>query len=160
MSLISYESLREIAEVVSLGGSIPAMALSILVLCCWLSATWEALKTQIASWKHYHWMIVGVFVGFFGGTGDSAFWFIPWTASFLEIEQTGKMIEFGVFPNIVLRQMADAVSAYCHVRSAIMYLDSDIITIEFLHRFCWLSVFLGVLYVAGLMVLKWIITNA
>lgn len=146
-----------IAEAVSLASTFPCICMCTLVVYLWWKPSVKAFKIlHSKQWwldkledRHtlgHCWFVLGVSIGFVGGTGDNSYWFIPWSFAFVESEQTGVWMEMGVFFNIPFRQMAGTVSAYCHVRSAICH-NLPGISVGRLHNYFAASCVFGILYV-------------
>lgn len=108
--------MNKAAELLSLFLSVPTIVLCAGVVVLWFSATWSAW-TQKERLTAQDWLISGVFVGFCGEAMDNLYWLFPWTASFLHLEITDTLFAHGMYPNILFRQIAGAVAAYCHIRA-------------------------------------------
>tara|TARA_R110000787_G_scaffold93817_1_gene196171 strand:+ start:547 stop:987 length:441 start_codon:yes stop_codon:yes gene_type:complete len=111
----------EIAELISLAATFPALILSICVVVHWRK---EALQFRFSQSSAVEWFILGVAIGFTGAAIDNLYWMIPWTLKFLNHESADSWVDRGVYFNIPFRQFAGALSAYCHVRAAYTYAGS------------------------------------
>ena len=67
------------------------------------------------------WFILGVAIGFAGSVFDNLYWGIAWLSNYLAWESWPQWFACGVYSNVVFRQTAGLVAAYCHIRSAIEY---------------------------------------
>ena len=106
------DSPQHIAELISLGMTIPTLVLSGAVVYFWASAVKRKPKTA------NDWFITGVVFGFIGSFLDNSYWFLPWTASFLEFDGYIELVKVGVFFNIFFRQGLGIFAAYCHLKAA------------------------------------------
>lgn len=113
---ITGDNARRFVELLSLGLSATAITLSIAVLSAWWPATRRAAVRQNRT--SVDWLMIGVFVGFLGGTFDSAYWQIPWTMNYFCSPCATDWIQWGVLPNIMFRNGCDILSAGCHLRAA------------------------------------------
>lgn len=94
----------------------PTVILAVAVVYTWLPSARDAIKSNNPTAQD--WFIVGVVAGFIGSVLDNAYWFMPWTASFLEHEAFQTLTNLGVFFNIFFRQGLGIIAAYCHLRAA------------------------------------------
>lgn len=140
----------EVAELISLGLTVPTLVLSAHVVLLWRRPAVSAVKkfNRTAT----DWFVMGVAVGFAGSFADNLYWTFPWTASFLEHPCTDELMSKGVYFNIFSRQLAGIFSAYCHIRSYFEYRDSE--NVSSLNRSLTLSALLGCVAVIVLMALK------
>lgn len=106
---------HEIAELVSLGLTVPTIALSLYVVFHWRKA---ALKFRASTATPLDWFVLGVTIGFIGSSLDNLYWSIPWTLKFIGSPHADTWMANGVFYNIPFRQIFGGVAAYCHVRAA------------------------------------------
>lgn len=104
-------NVQRIAELVSLGMTLPTLVLAGAVVYFWSSSVKVPKLAQ-------EWFILGVVAGFIGSFLDNTYWFIPWTASFLELNQKSMLVDIGVFFNIFFRQGLGIFAAYCHLKAA------------------------------------------
>jgi hypothetical protein len=109
-------TLQDYAELVSLGMTIPTVVLAIAVVHLWLPSAKEAWKQESKS--GHDWFIMGVVAGFCGSALDNIYWFLPWTAAFLDHAAFVDLTNLGVFFNIFFRQGLGIVAAFCHLRAA------------------------------------------
>ena len=83
--------------------------------------------------------------GFAGSAIDNAYWFLPWTASFVgETAIFHQLTEFGVYFNVFFRQGLGIFAAYCHIRAAEM---SSIKEVQIINRVMVAAYFIGISYV-------------
>ena len=83
--------------------------------------------------------------GFAGSAVDNAYWFLPWSASFIgESAIFGQLTEFGVYFNVFFRQGLGIFAAYCHIKAAEM---SSIKQVQIINRVMVASYFIGISYV-------------
>lgn len=115
---MNYQTFHDIAELVSLAGTLPTVVLAIFVVYTWGPAAWVAVRKGWPKMNGNDWFIVGVAIGFLGQIADNVFWAIPWTASYLRMESANSAWQIGVFFNIVFRQSMGIMAAYCHLRAA------------------------------------------
>lgn len=111
---MNYESIRTIVELQSLALTLPVLLLCLLVVGeCIPSLRSAKPQTQM------RWILLGISIGFFGNMVDNFYWMIPWTANFLQLPITSDLVNFGVFPNLIFRQLLTMTAAYCHLRAFI-----------------------------------------
>ena len=94
----------------------PTVILAIAVVYTWFPSARAAIKSNNPTAQD--WFIIGVVAGFIGSVLDNAYWFMPWTASFLEHDAFQTLTNMGVFFNIFFRQGLGIIAAYCHLRAA------------------------------------------
>jgi len=116
--------LQAIAELFSLGMTIPTVVLAFAVVYTWLPSARAAWSREQKTGQD--WFILGVAIGFCGAILDNLYWFIPWTASYIEHHATSQLINTGVFFNIVFRQGLGIAAAYCHLKAAELTEGSNI----------------------------------
>ena len=110
---------QKAAELISLGLTVPTIALAGYVVLLWgSSAAKAAIKENRSATE---WFILGVASGFVGSLCDNLYWAFPWTADFLEHSSKDVLMMRGVYFNIFSRQLAGIFSAYCHIRSYFEY---------------------------------------
>lgn len=111
-------SLRKLAELLSLGMTVPTVVLCSAVVWTWGPAAKAAWHAHVKSADQ--WFILGVAVGFIGAALDNLYWAMPWTASYLEHPSQHVLVASGVFANVVCRQALGIVAAYCHLKAAML----------------------------------------
>ena len=135
---------QHIAEMLSLAMTIPTVVLAIAVVYLWLPAARVAAKED--NRDAHQWFILGVVGGFLGAALDNAYWFIPWSASFIgEAQLFQTLTEAGVYFNVVFRQGLGIFAAYCHIRAAEM---STVPKVKLINRLIVVSYLIGIAYVA------------
>ncbi len=114
---------HKLAELVSLALTVPTVVLGLTVVYLWGTEAKAAIlkRNKTAT----QWFIIGVAVGFVGGALDNIYWAIPWSANFLGLQSTDLLMQSGVYFNIPFRQIAGIVAAYCHIRSAIVFVEGS-----------------------------------
>lgn len=112
---------QDYAELLSLGLTIPTVVMSVWVVLMFVNKALEGLR--IPNRTAVQWFAMGVAIGFFGSSIDNIYWAIPWTASFLGLSAAEDLIQFGVYPNVIFRQLCGIAAAYCHIRCGIHYID-------------------------------------
>ena len=114
--------MQRAAEAISLAITWPTIVLAFLVVLVWWRPAWRAVVCHWAPDSYRmtarEWFVLGVVIGFMGSKLDNFYWMWPWSASFIGSEYKTALVNFGVFPNVLDRQMAGMFSAYCHLRSA------------------------------------------
>jgi len=128
------------AELISLGLTFPTAFLAGAVIWVWGRTLWLKGKKPSASRDYF---ILGVVLGFLGSFLDNAYWFVPWSASFLGLSITEDLINAGVFFNIFFRQGAGIAAAWCHLRAAEL---ADEVHGRWLNRLLVISSVAGVAY--------------
>ena len=112
--------MHDIVTVISLGLTLVYLQYVWRILSEWWPSTRDIMKSNDAM-TGSQWLIVGVFTGFLAGFGDNIVWGILWFLDYVGfgLDQYG----VGAYFNVVLRQTLGIISAYCHIRSILMYLD-------------------------------------
>jgi hypothetical protein len=108
--------IHKIFEILSLGLSVVTIILCLSVVLVWRKPALMAIRGEKPI-DAQGWFIIGVFVGFVGESLDNLYWLIPWTSSYLGLEATSDLMDFGVYPNVPFRQILGSFAAYCHIRS-------------------------------------------
>jgi len=67
------------------------------------------------------WLLVGIFLGFFGSVWDNGYWAIPWSLSYIGSPHQDLWFANGVLCNIPFRQIAGITAVYCHLRAFILW---------------------------------------
>lgn len=129
------------AELVSLVLTIPTVVLALSVVYMWLPAAREAWHQETRT--GHHWFVMGVTLGFVGSAIDNVYWFLPWTAAYLQSPYFETLTAKGVFFNIFFRQGLGIAAAYCHIRAAALSADSRI---RFVNRLLVASTIGGMAY--------------
>ena len=138
------DNIQHKAELISLGLTVPNLVLAASVVILWARSLDKKPDTS------HQWFILGVVFGFTGAFLDNLYWFIPWTASFLELDIKDELINSGVYFNIVFRQGLGIVAAYCHLRAAQIYHNKT----SFLNKLLATSTIIGVMYSVVILVYK------
>lgn len=131
------DSVQKMAEIISLAMTIPTLVLSGAVVYFWSSSLKQFPKTP------NDWFITGVVFGFLGAFLDNTYWFIPWTASFLDLPIKTDLVDIGVYFNIFFRQGLGIFAAYCHLKAAELHSDKGF---RFLNRMLLVSTLSGIFY--------------
>lgn len=71
------------------------------------------------------WLILGIYIGFVGGTVDSLYWLVAWTLVYLDAEIGPVLMRSGSLPNIFSRNLCDIASCYCHLLGISSHLNTD-----------------------------------
>lgn len=137
--------MNHLAELISLGVTVPAMYFSMLVVLHWRKEAFKAIDSRYLD--STQWFIVGVVISFLGGFLDQGYWTIPWSLKFLNSDLADFFFYNGVYANIIFRQTFDLVAAYCHVKS--IYLVMNVPNRKLTRHFI-ISTLLGVAFMAVL----------
>jgi len=129
-------SLQHVAELISLGMTMPTLVLSASVVYFWGAS----LKSPRSA---NEWFITGVVFGFLGSFLDNTYWLFPWTASFFEMEEKEALVNAGVYFNIFFRQGLGIFAAYCHLKAAELHENNRF---KFLNKTLVFSSLAGVFY--------------
>lgn len=63
------------------------------------------------------WLVLGVCFGFAGSVLDSSYWQAAWSSAFLNHFTRAWLFDHGVMANILFRNIALLLAAYCHYRA-------------------------------------------
>lgn len=138
------QDLRNIGEVLSLGMTFPTIILALAVVYVWAPSVKRPKEAN-------EWFILGVVSGFLGAIVDNFYWFLPWTASFLDLELKEFLFVNGVYVNIFFRQGLGILAAYSHLKAAELHSEKSFKYVNLLLIF---SSLLGVLYSSFILCLK------
>lgn len=109
-------NIQKLFELCSLSLTIPTLISATVVLWAWGPPAWCAIRSGHMTAQG--WFVVGVASGFLGALLDNAYWAIPWTCSFLQLESTDAWMARGVYFNVFSRQALGTFAAYCHLKAA------------------------------------------
>lgn len=110
-------TLHEIATFVSLVLTATTITGCSMVIYLWRESAINAFKVKEK--EDMHWFIIGVLIAFIGALVDNIWWGFAWTADFYGHASRDWWFANGVYSNLIFRQLASFVAAYCHVRAAI-----------------------------------------
>ena len=151
---MELEQLKSITQLQTLALTVPMLVLCIMVLAEIKKPTHNACfkkrgerKTQMC------WILFGLFFGFTGKVVESVWWSIPWTMAYIEHPRWFEFNSYGVFFNIIFRQLFFTVSAYCHLRAFIPN-DSSNTNLKIVHYVLVASLFIGQGFVLALWIAK------
>ena len=99
------------------------------------------------------WILYGLLFAFVGKIAESAWWFIPWTLSYIEHPNWKTFNDIGVYINFVFRQLLFTACAYCHLRAFIPRKRNNG-TLCFVNWLFIISLVAGQLYVLALAQIK------
>lgn len=148
--LTTQTDIKNIFELISLGATWPTILTALLVVVLWYFPFLEAMKSK--SKLSLHWFIIGVFVGFLGSILDNAYWFLAWSAVYLDSDWQDFLMYNGVYFNVFSRQLCGIIAGYCHIRSALEHSES--VSLRLLNWLFLLSAIGGVLYCVILILMK------
>ena len=109
---------HDIATLISLAMTIPALFGCLGVVWLWHESAWRAWKSEHKT--ETHWFILGVTVAFAGSFIDNTYWALAWYADFYELPSRDALFHHGVYSNTIFRQGCTAFAAYCHIRAAVV----------------------------------------
>lgn len=109
--------MNDFVTFLSLALTPPTIVVAIAVVFIFYKSFQNALSANERTERH--WLIAGVFIGFFGGVFDNAYWGIAWAADYLDHPSRDFWFANGVFSNLPFRQIATLAAAYCHIRAAV-----------------------------------------
>lgn len=140
---MSYELIRTVVELQSL-----ALTLPVLFLCLMVVFECVPALQRIQRRTQMRWILLGICIGFFGNMVDNFYWMIPWTANYLDLSITPVLVNFGVFPNLIFRQIFTITAAYCHLRAFIS--PDNPRMLRSCNIFCILTIIAGQIYIYAL----------
>jgi hypothetical protein len=135
------EFMDDIVTIISNGLAIPTLAACMFVVGMWAKSAWQAVRSPWVL-SHTGWFVLGVFLGFGGEVLDNIYWFMVWVMVSLDYESASYWTTKGVYFNIPFRQVLAFAAAYCHIRSAIGYLNDEK-SLAKVHNALKLSFFVG-----------------
>ena len=115
--MIGLEFLRDVATVISLSLTVPAVMGCLGVVWLWHDAAMKAWRTQHKT--EMHWFVLGVSASFVGALVDNIYWGAAWNADYFNSMTRDALFSNGVYSNLVFRQGCTVFAAYCHVRAAV-----------------------------------------
>ena len=149
MAQTYLEKMQEIAELISLGMTFPTVILAVAVVYTWLPSAREAINRDKP--QAQDWFIVGVVAGFVGATLDNIYWFMPWSASYIDHHAFQTLTNAGVFFNIFFRQGCGIVAGYCHLKAAELSINPQL---KGLNKLLVASNLMGIAYATLLILSK------
>ena len=109
--------LHDGAECLSLAITFPTIFFGLTVVILFWKDAIYAFKSRSRS--KIDCLVLGIFIGFFGGVLDNTYWAIPWTLDFIDHPSSNWWFRQGVYYNIFSRQLCGWTAAYFHVRAAL-----------------------------------------
>lgn len=110
----------------------------------------EAYSKPSADRSKIDWMVIGVFISFFGQIFDNVWWAFAWTSKY--INEASAMTTFffdnGTISNVFFRQACGSIAAYCHIKSVLVGKTSKI------KRLFFISLIVGLLHVYLMMLVE------
>ena len=147
------ETLTKITQLQSLAWTFPLLALCFLVLFELHRPAHHACFNPKKKNTQMCWILYGLLFAFTGKIVESAWWFVPWTLNYIEHPNWKKFNDFGVYINIIFRQLLFTACAYCHLR-AFIPIKKDNGSLCFVHWVFITSLLAGQLYVLALTDIK------
>lgn len=152
-----YEILRTLTQLQSLALTAPLIALCVVVVWEVLKPTRDLVKKKKLTVNEHRlkWVFIGILIGFIGKIIESAWWAIPWTLDYLDIDKDNwkKIHGAGVFFNLIFRQLFFTISAYCYLRAFIAPEKEDT-GLRNVHWIFGMSLILGQLYLIALIAIR------
>lgn len=116
-------------------------------------------RTRLDFWNRRqfqaeHWFILGVSIHFTGSFLDNSYWAAAWQQSYLGSKEADQLFQVGVISNIFSRQTATFMAALCHLQAAATMSRQLGERPRFVQTVLFVSLILGIGYVALLMILK------
>jgi len=99
------------------------------------------------------WILMGLFFSFAGKVLESIWWSIPWVLDYIEHPNWKQIHGYGVFFNLIFRQLFFTVSAYCYVRAFIPP-DTSNTNLRIIHYILVTSLFIGEGFILALWLAK------
>ena len=151
---MTFELFKTATQLQTLALTVPMLVLCILVLLEIRKPTNEAcFRGKNGEKSQMCWILLGLFFGFTGKVVESIWWSIPWTMSYIEHPRWFEFNSYGVFFNIIFRQVFFTISAYCHLRA---FIPPNIGNkgLKIIHYLLVFSLFAGEAYICYLWYLK------
>lgn len=114
--IVGWEYFYSFVTLLSLGLSLPAMAIAALVIFGWHKefVLYKQTKNPTSEQR----LIAGIYRGFVGSLIDNAWWFFAWTFDYLDMEfWRNVFFAYGVFCNVIFRQGALIWAGYLHIEA-------------------------------------------
>lgn len=136
--------MKELVLYFSNGLSILMLVSILCVLWLWKDNALFVLKSLFKSnqLNATGYFIIGVFLGFLGAFFDNLYWTVVWFSKALHYPHFNDLLYSGVYNNIVFRQTLGILSAYCHIRSALLYTENTSL-LNRVHRIFLVSAIVG-----------------
>lgn len=110
-------NLHEFTTLQTLALTFPLVVVCFLVLYECNKNLWQCIRHEDGISNRMCWMIYGIFFSFAGKIIESVWWFIPWTAKYINHPAWDKLNSFGVYINLPFRQIFFSAAAYCYLRA-------------------------------------------
>ena len=149
--------IHDLATLLSLGMTWPALAVCMLVLTSWYQQYIVYCKAVVK--KPSMMLIAGVMIGFAGSMVDNFWWGLAWTADYIAPEHPVRDFLFlnGVYPNIFFRQGALIWAGMLHINPENMSRKTQVQTAMARKKtkaIILTSIIVGVIYIGILVILK------
>ena len=142
-------NIHEITTLQTLAFTFPLVAACSLVLWECSKNLSQCIRQKDTVSNRFCWMIYGIFFSFSGKIIESIWWFIPWTAKYIEHPWWSKLNNLGVYVNLPFRQIFFTAAAYCYLRAFLSPTKGGKLGKE-LNWVMAISLILGQLFVLGL----------
>ena len=111
------ESLDKIITVVSLFLTPSTISVAFFAVIVFSVAFQEAIKENMRT--SVNWMVIGVVFGQLSGVFDNTYWFLAWSAHYVNPSSDIKHFFFdhGVYSNTVFRQAFGLIGSFCHIKA-------------------------------------------
>jgi len=151
---LDFDTIKTITQLQTLALTVPMLVLSIMVLAEIKKPAYDACFIYKGEGKNQMcWILMGLFFGFVGKVVESVWWSIPWTMSYIEHPRWFEFNSYGVFFNIIFRQIFFTISAYCHLR-AFVPPDTSNTNLRIIHYILVTSLFIGEGFILALWLAK------
>jgi len=142
-------SLHELTTLQTLALTFPLVASCLLVLYECSRSLMDCVHRDTTVSRRMCWMLYGIFFSFSGKIIESLWWFVPWTAKYINHPNWDTLNSFGVYVNLPFRQIFFSAAAYCYLR-AFLSPDKGGRLTKGLNWIMIISITLGQLFVFGL----------
>jgi len=151
---LDFDTIKTITQLQTLALTIPMLVLSIMVLAEIKKPAYDACFIYKGERKNQMcWILIGLFFGFTGKVFESVWWSIPWTMAYIDHPRWFEFNSYGVFFNLVFRQLFFTISAYCHLRAFIPS-DTSNTNLRIIHYILVTSLLLGEGFILALYMAK------
>ncbi len=106
--------MNKLVEIATVALTIPALVLCLMVLAHWLPEATRAVRERRDA---ADWLVLGVAVSFAGITINLVWWTVYWWARIAEYANQDWLLDNGSWINLVSRQGAVIIAAYCHLKA-------------------------------------------
>lgn len=152
---MNFDFIKTATQLQTLALTVPMLVLCVMVLLEIRKPAHEVCfqNRSCKKSKQMCWIFFGLFFGFTGKIIESLWWSVPWVLAYIDHPRWFEFNSYGVFFNLIFRQLFFTVSAYCHLR-AFIPTEAGLNTIKYINLTVLCSFILGQISILYLFYIK------